>query len=105
MRTRQLAVASITILAAGLAPVAQAQGRMPAYEPQQRQRTALDTCGKNEVMREAMCVRKCEADFRMDFSAKTPRCVGLKADAKYTPPVPNYRPPAANPNAKPVPGA
>ena len=98
MRTGRLAIASIAVLAAGLAPAAGAQGRMPTYEPQQRLRTALDVCGKNEVMRGAYCVRKCAADFRMDLAAKPPKCVGLKADATYTPP-------ASNPNAKPVPGA
>ncbi|MBK6982913.1 MAG: hypothetical protein IPH30_16350 [Betaproteobacteria bacterium] len=105
MRTGRLAIASIAVLAAGLAPAAGAQGRMPTYEPQQRLRTALDVCGKNEVMRGAYCVRKCAADFRMDLAAKPPKCVGLKADATYTPPQPNYTPPASNPNAKPVPGA
>lgn len=101
MSARRLAIAAIAVLAAGLAPVAGAQ--MPTYEPQRRLRTALDACGKNEVMREAYCVRKCAADFRMDLSAKTPKCVGLKADAKYEPPQPNFVPPARR--AAPKPGA
>ncbi len=41
-------------VAAGLAPAAAAQGGgMPAYEPQQRLRTALDTCNRSEVVRNA----------------------------------------------------
>ena len=88
-------------LAAGIPLGASAQGgSMPSYEPQQRLRTALDTCMKNEVMRNAVCLRKCESGFRMDFAGPRPRCVGLKADAKYTPPKPAYRPPAPNPNWK-----
>jgi hypothetical protein len=79
---------------------AAAQGGLPTYEPQQRLRTALDTCMKTEVMREAYCVKKCAAGFRMDMSGTKPRCIGLKADAKYTPPEPAYK---ANPNTRRTP--
>ena len=78
---------------------------MPSYEPPQRLRSPLDTCLRDEVLREAYCVKKCADGFRMDASAKTPRCEGLKPDAKYTPPQPNYKPPVRDPNARPVPGA
>jgi len=105
MKTLKLAFASIAVLAAGLPPVAQAQGRMPTYEPQLRLRTAIDNCLKNEVLKDAHCVRKCAAEFRMDLSGKKPLCVGLNPNARYTPAEPNYRPPASAPNAKPVPGA
>lgn len=91
---------SILLCVAALAALpfaAGAQGNMPTYEPQQRQRTALDSCMKTEVMREAYCVKKCEAGFRMDLSGPRPRCIGLKSDAKYTPPQPGYKP---DPNAK-----
>lgn len=77
-----------------------AQGSLPAYEPQKRLRTALDTCMKTEVMRDAYCVGKCAAGFRMDLSGPKPRCIGLKPDAKYTPPEPAYKP---NPNTKRTP--
>lgn len=91
MRTALLLAAAA--LAAGLAPAAAAQGgAMPSYEPQQRLRTALDTCNKSEFVRNAYCVRKCEAGFRMDLSGPKPRCVGLKPDAKYTPPAPSFKP-------------
>lgn len=81
------------VVAAGLAPAAAAQGGgMPSYEPQQRLRTALDTCNKSEVVRNAYCVKKCEDGFRMDLSGPKPRCVGLRPDAKYTPPVPAFKP-------------
>jgi hypothetical protein len=56
-------------------------------------------------MRNAYCVRKCEAGFRMDLSGAKPKCIGLKPDAKYTPPKPAYQPPAPNPARKPPPGA
>ena len=94
---------AIVILAgaAGLAPAAGAQGRsLPTYEPQQRARTGLDTCLKTEVMRNAACVRKCESGFRMDLSGTRPRCIGLKPDAKYTPPPPSYQPAPADPSRK-----
>jgi hypothetical protein len=92
--------------AAGLSPVpaARAQGGA-SYEPQQRLRTALDTCLKTEVQRGAYCVRKCAADFRMDLSGAKPRCIATKANATYEPPVPGYRPPARTPGAPKAPGA
>ena len=91
--------------AAWLPPLAGAQGRMPTYEPQQRLRTALDTCLKTEVMREAYCVKKCASGFRMDLSGPKALCIGLKADATYTPPKPSYQPPANTPRKPPPPGA
>ncbi len=106
MRTpRLLAVAAALAAASSLAPVAMAQGSLPTYEPQQRLRSALDTCTKSEVMRNAYCVKKCQDGFRMDLSGPKPRCIGLKPDAKYTPPAPAYQPPAPNPSRKPPPGA
>ena len=101
---RTLAILVLTA-AAGLPLPAAAQGpKMPEYEPSRRQRTALDTCMKTEVMREAWCVKKCAADFRMESSGSNPRCIGTKPDAKVPPPPEPYKPPARNPNARPVPG-
>jgi hypothetical protein len=100
--TRRLAL-PVAVLAAGLGLAAGAQTRMPTYEPQSRMRTPLDACLKTEVIRGAYCVRKCAEGFRMDLSGKKPACVGLKADAKYTPPEPGYKPPKPVPNAKPAP--
>lgn len=97
--------AAAGVLAAGLGLGAGAQTKMPTYEPQARLRTSLDMCLKSEIVREAYCVKKCAAGFRMDLTRKNPVCVGLKADATYTPPKPNYVPPKPVPNAKPVPGA
>ena len=102
MRIPALAIAAV---AAGLPLAAAAQGSLPTYEPQQRLRTALDTCNNTEVMRNAYCVKKCAAGFRMDLSGPKPRCIGLKPDATYTPPKPSYQPPAPNPARKPPPGA
>ena len=99
-----LALVSLAV-AAGMPPGAAAQGSLPSYEPQQRRRTALDTCSKSEVVRDAVCVKKCETGFRMDVSGPRPRCIGLKPDAKYSPPKPAYQPPAPNPSRKPPPGA
>jgi len=91
--------------AAGLVLAAAAQGAMPEYEPQQRLRTALDTCLKTEVMRGAYCVRKCSDGFRMDMSGTKPKCVGLTSGATYKPPEPQFKPPPANAPAQPrVPG-
>ncbi len=100
MRIGALAIAAV---AAGLPLAAAAQGSLPTYEPQQRLRTALDTCNKSEVMRNAWCVQKCATGFRMDLSGPKPRCIGLKPDATYTPPKPSYQPPAPNTARKPPP--
>jgi hypothetical protein len=98
-------VAGVALAAAFLPLPALAQARMPTYEPQQRLRTALDTCLKTEVMREAYCVKKCATGFRMDLSGKKPMCIGLKQDATYTPPKPSYQPPPpAAPGARPPAG-
>ncbi len=102
----RIAVLALLGAVAALPAAAVAQGKsMPTYEPQQRLRTALDTCLKTEVMRNAYCVKKCAAGFRMDLAGPKPRCIGLKPDASYTPPKPSYQPPAPNPSRKPPPGA
>jgi hypothetical protein len=90
--------------AAGFPPVAAAQGSLPAYEPSQRQRTPLDTCGRSEVLQEAWCVKKCAADFRLEGMAPKARCVGTKQSAKVPEPPPAYKPAARDPNARPAPG-
>lgn len=107
MRARHDLAAAAALAAAAfcLPPAALAQGSLPAYEPQQRLRTALDTCMKSEVMANAYCVKKCQAGFRMDMSGQKPRCIGLKPEAKYDPPKPAYQPPAPNPSRKALPGA
>ncbi|MBL0142684.1 MAG: hypothetical protein IPP91_11430 [Betaproteobacteria bacterium] len=89
--------------AAGLALAAAVQGAMPEYEPQQRLRTALDTCLKTEVMKGAYCVRQCGAGFKMDMSGTKPKCVGLTSGARYKPPEPQFKPPPAG--ARPPQGA
>ena len=84
---------------------AQAQGAA-SYEPSQRLRTSMETCRKSEFSSGAYCVQKCAPDFRLDASAKKPRCVATKAGARYEPPKPSYTPPPAPPaGTKPPPGA
>jgi hypothetical protein len=92
-------------LAAALLLPCTAGAALPEYEPQQRLRTALDTCLKDEVLQGAYCVRKCAPDFRMSAAGAKPRCVGLSEKSKYEPPKPQYKPAPANPNAPKVPGA
>ena len=93
-------------VAAGFPLAAAAQGKgLPTYEPQQRLRSALDTCTKSEVMRDAYCVKKCAAGFRMELAGRKPMCIGLKPDATYTPPRPSYQPAKPDPSRKPPPGA
>ena len=105
MRTRAALLLAVGV-AAGFPLAAAAQGKgLPSYAPQQRLRTALDTCTKSEVMRDAYCVKKCAAGFRMELSGKKPMCIGLKADATYTPPKPAYQQPKPNPSRQPPPGA
>lgn len=93
MRTKTLGTLVAVVLAAG-APAAHGQGgSMPTYEPGKRQRTALDTCLKDEQMDGAWCVKKCQAGFRPDKSGRATRCVGTRPDAKYVPPPPTWTPP------------
>jgi uncharacterized low-complexity protein len=100
------ATLTIGLAAAGLALAAAAQAQKPTYVPQQRLRTALDTCLKTEVSRGAYCVQKCAAGFRMESAGGKPKCVGLSAGSKYEPPKPNYTPPAPGaPKPQKVPGA
>jgi hypothetical protein len=48
---------------------------------------------KDEVMNAAYCVKKCQPNFRMEFSGRTPVCIGTKPDAKYVPPKAEYETP------------
>ena len=87
---------SLAILAAAglvLATSARAQS-LPSYEPQQRLRTALDTCLKTEVMQGAYCVQKCSAGFRMNVVGGKSKCVGQSAAAKHEPKKPSFTSPA-----------
>jgi hypothetical protein len=87
------------LLAASLAlPQARGQGSGARYEPSQRQ-PLLEGCMQDEVKNGAYCVKRCQADFRMDLSGKTPACIAAKADAKYTPPKPEYQAPKTPPKA------
>jgi hypothetical protein len=105
MRVRAALLLAVGV-AAGFPLAAAAQGKgLPTYEPQLRLRSALDTCTKSEVMRDAYCVRKCAAGFRMEMSGRKPKCIGLKPDATYTPPKPSYQPPKPDPSRQPPPGA
>jgi hypothetical protein len=104
--SNRAAIVLAAAVAAGVPIAAAGQGKgLPTYEPQLRLRTALDTCGKSEVMRDAYCVKKCASGFRMELSGKKPMCIGLKADATYTPPKPAYQQPKPNPSRQPPPGA
>jgi hypothetical protein len=90
----------ILVLLAAAAPLAlppahaQTPGAMPSYEPSQRMRL-LEGCMKDEEPNGPNCVKKCQPDFRLDLQKRPPVCVGVKRDAKYTPPPPSPpRPPA-----------
>lgn len=83
-------------LVAGLAamPPALAQGKKGAYyEPSQRLRTGMETCLKDEVMNGANCVKKCQADFKLDLTSHPPICFSNRPDARYDPPKPTFVPP------------
>jgi hypothetical protein len=83
-------------LVAGLAamPPVLAQPKKGAYyEPSQRLRTAVETCMKDEVMNGANCVKKCQADFKLDLTVRPPICFSNRPDAKYEPPKPTFVPP------------
>lgn len=96
---QRLLIASCAAVA--LAAVAQAD-QMPRYEPSQRVRLPAEAgCMKDEVSREAFCVKKCQADFRLEWNGPKASCVGLKVDARYQPPKPEYVPPARPAGPKP----
>jgi hypothetical protein len=95
-----------TVLAFSLAALLPlAASAQATYEPQRRLRTPLDTCMQTEVMQEAWCVRKCQSNFRMEMQGGKARCIATKADAKFVPPEPEFKPPASPQNIPKVPGA
>jgi hypothetical protein len=99
MRRTMMGIASL--LAASMAlPQAWAQGSGQRYTPPQRMRL-LEGCMKDEVMNGAYCVKKCQADFRMELSGRTAACIAAKSDARYEPPKPEYE----TPKTPPKPGA
>ncbi len=89
------ALMAVAALAAGLAvlPPASAQKPTRVYEPSSRLRTGIESCMKDEVMNGANCVKKCQADFRLDLTTRPPSCYALKPDAKYVPPKVEFAPP------------
>ena len=56
-------------------------------------------------MRDAYCVQKCSAGFRMDSAGGKAKCVGLNAGAKHEPKKPSYKPPEPGTRKAPPPGA
>ena len=103
--TRVLLMAGFIAGLAAVMPPADAQPkRTTHYEPSQRLRTGIETCMQDEVMNGANCVKKCQADFRLDTTSRPPLCVATRPDAKYDPPKPSFVP-QDKPDAKPVPGA
>lgn len=101
MTLRRLAKRGIGVLVTLIpllgAVAAQAQDRardLPRYEASHRHRTAMEAgCLADEVVSGPQCVKKCQGGFRLDLVARPPECVGLKSDAKYVPPKPEYTPP------------
>jgi len=76
-----------------------------SYQPSQRQRTALESCMKDEVSEGAYCIKKCQPNFRLDAQkGKTPVCVATSAAARapVSTAAPAWEPP---PKAAKVPGA
>ncbi len=103
--TRGLVVLGfIAALAAVMPPAAAQQKRVTHYEPSQRLRTGIETCLQDEVMNGANCVKKCQADFRLDTTSRPPLCIATRPDAKYDPPKPTFVP-QDKPAGKSPPGA
>ena len=91
---RALLIASGVVVAFAAA----AQSAMPRYEPSTRIRLSGEAgCLRDEVANGPMCVKKCQADFRLELESRPPACVGTKRDARYEPPKPEYTPPAKPP--------
>jgi hypothetical protein len=93
---RGVAVALMLVAAPMALPPAHAQGSGARYEPSQRMRL-LEGCMKDEVANGPNCVKRCQADFRLDLNVRPPVCIATKTDARYTPPKPEYQAPATPP--------
>jgi hypothetical protein len=90
----RLAITGVLLAAAFAAGSAAAQSRLPRYETSSRLRLPAEVgCMKDELMHGPSCVKKCQENFRLEFEGKVAVCIGLKADARYEPPKPEFTPP------------
>ena len=100
MRKRLPRIAALGLVALAAASWdAGAQARS-VYAPSTRVRLPAEAgCMKDEVVNGVACVKKCQADFRLDLESKPPVCIATKAEAKYDPPKPEFttlsKPPAS----------
>jgi hypothetical protein len=84
---------------AALPPALAQDKRVTHYEPNERARTGIEVCMKDEVMLGANCVKKCQPGFRLDSTSRPPLCIATRPDAKYVPVKPGYTP-SDQPRAK-----
>lgn len=83
---------------------AQSSGYSPAYEPSSRQRLRAEKCMKDEFDHGALCVKRCDEDFKLDLNGNKPLCRAIKASATRKPPRVEYQPPQPAPNQPPPKG-
>ena len=85
-----------------ISQVAIAQGAS-TYEPSSRVRLRAETCMKDEVDQGAMCVKRCDPDFKLEENGKKLICRANKSGAVQKASQAEYQPPPV-PNAPPTKG-
>ena len=98
-RTRRVAL-GVAVLLVTVSQVASAQGAS-SYEPSSRVRLRAEICMKDEVDQGAMCVKRCDPDFKLEENGKKLMCRATKSGAARKAPQVEYQPPPAEPNAPP----
>jgi len=72
------------------------------YEPSSRQRLRAETCMKDEVEQGALCVKRCDENFKAEVNGKKMLCRATKAGATRKAIQSEYQPPQPAPNAPPA---
>lgn len=94
------AALGVTALLVAVSQNAMAQSAS-TYEPSSRVRLRTEVCMKDEVDQGAMCVKRCDADFKLEENGKKLMCRATKSGAVRKTPQVEYQPPPAEPNAPP----
>lgn len=82
MRAVGLIVAAAVL---GLPPAFAQDKRVTHYEAKTRAKVGIETCMKDEVLAGALCVKKCQADFRLDIKSNPPLCIAVRPNARFEP--------------------
>lgn len=72
-----------------------------SYEPSSRQRLRAESCMKDEVDQGAMCVKRCDENFKLEANGRKFSCRATKSGATHVVLPPEYQPAPKLPNAPP----